>query len=271
MVQWTYIYLWLRHKNCENCTVFALSLYHLGFPGGSDGKESAYNSGNLGSIPGSRRSPGEGNGNPPQCSCLENPMDREAWWATVHGITQSQTWLSNFHMYHRSNIYVYVHFFGIGCMYFLTFMTLSPHILLSICLFLVSPLSLWDLSSPIRDQTQVLGVRVRSPKHWTAREFLVSFFLNYLKIIWKYHDTPPIKYFSIQLLNIKDIFLIKHNKWSHPGKWIINWLLNIQSTRYSWGKSNLRKVYYSFKLWWIQFANSLLMIFASMFMSELGI
>ena len=54
----------------ENCTVFALSLYHLGFPGGSGGKESAYNSGNLGSIPGWRRSPGEGNGNPPQCSCF---------------------------------------------------------------------------------------------------------------------------------------------------------------------------------------------------------
>ena len=53
--------------------------------GGSDGKESGPNVGDLGSIPGLGRFPGEGNGNPLQCSCLENPMDREAWRATVHG------------------------------------------------------------------------------------------------------------------------------------------------------------------------------------------
>ena len=51
----------------------------MGFPGGSDGKESAYSAGDLGSIPGSGTSPGEGSGNPLQYSCLENPMDREAW------------------------------------------------------------------------------------------------------------------------------------------------------------------------------------------------
>jgi len=56
------------------------------FPGGSDGKASAYNVGDLGSTPGSRRSPGEGNGNPLQYSCLENPMDGGTWWATVHGV-----------------------------------------------------------------------------------------------------------------------------------------------------------------------------------------
>ena len=60
-----------------------------GFPGGSDGKESAYNAGDLGSIPGSGRSPGEGNGNPIQYSCLENPTDRGAWRATV--LTKSWT------------------------------------------------------------------------------------------------------------------------------------------------------------------------------------
>ena len=49
------------------------------FPGGSDGKASAYNAGDLGSIPGLGRSPGEGNGNPLQYSCLENPMDRGTW------------------------------------------------------------------------------------------------------------------------------------------------------------------------------------------------
>ena len=64
-------------------------------PGGSDGKEFACNVGDAGSIPGLGRSPGEGNGNPLQYSCLENSMDRGAWQATVRGITMSQTGLSN--------------------------------------------------------------------------------------------------------------------------------------------------------------------------------
>ena len=59
-------------------------------------KESACNAGVLGSIPGSGRSPGGGNGNLLQYSCLENPMDREAWWLTVHGATKSWTQLSDF-------------------------------------------------------------------------------------------------------------------------------------------------------------------------------
>ena len=57
----------------------------MGFPSSSIAKESAYNAGDLGSIPGSKRSPGEGNGNPLQYPCLENSMDRGAWKATVHG------------------------------------------------------------------------------------------------------------------------------------------------------------------------------------------
>ena len=65
-------------------------------PGGSDGKASARSVGNSGSIPGSGRSPGEGNGNPLQYSCLENSMDGGAWWAAVHGVTKSCTWLSDF-------------------------------------------------------------------------------------------------------------------------------------------------------------------------------
>ena len=67
-----------------------------GFPGGSEGKVSACNVGDLGSVPGSGRSPEEGNGNPLQYSCLENPMNREAWEATVHGVAKSQTRLSDF-------------------------------------------------------------------------------------------------------------------------------------------------------------------------------
>ena len=64
-------------------------------PGGSEVKASASNAGDLGSIPGSGRSPGEGNGNLLQYSCLGNPMNGGAWWATIHGITNSQTRLSN--------------------------------------------------------------------------------------------------------------------------------------------------------------------------------
>ena len=61
------------------------------FPGGSDGKESTYNAGDLSLIPGLGKSPGEGNGNPLQYSCLDNSMDRGAWWATVYGVAKRQT------------------------------------------------------------------------------------------------------------------------------------------------------------------------------------
>ena len=71
----------------------------MGYPCGSDGKETACNVGDLGSISELERSPGEGNVNPLQYSCLknpmENPMDRGAWQATVPGVTKSQTRLSN--------------------------------------------------------------------------------------------------------------------------------------------------------------------------------
>ena len=68
----------------------------LGFRGGSGSKGSVCNAGNLGSIFGSGRSPGKGNGNPLQYSRLENSMDRGAWWATVHGVAKSWTRLSSF-------------------------------------------------------------------------------------------------------------------------------------------------------------------------------
>ena len=82
-------------STCSGVTWNNDSLYHfLGFPGGLDGKESACSAGDLGSIPGSGRSPGEGNSNPLQYSCLENPMDGGVWSATVHGIAKAQ--LSDF-------------------------------------------------------------------------------------------------------------------------------------------------------------------------------
>ena len=69
-------------------TIIILSNVLRGFPGGSDGKESACNVGDPSSNPGLGRSPGEGNGNPLQYSCLENPKDKEAWQATVHGVAK---------------------------------------------------------------------------------------------------------------------------------------------------------------------------------------
>ena len=80
-------------------TNHTLSLSHpllTDFPGGPDSKASVYNAGDLGSIPGLGRSPGEGNGNPLQDYCLENPMDRGAWEATAHGVAKSRTRLSDF-------------------------------------------------------------------------------------------------------------------------------------------------------------------------------
>ena len=67
----------------------------MGFPGGSDGKESGCNAGDLGLRPGSPRFPGEENGNPLQYSFLGNPMNRGPWQATVHGVTECQTRLSD--------------------------------------------------------------------------------------------------------------------------------------------------------------------------------
>ena len=82
------------------------------FPGDSDGKASARYEGDLGSIPALGRSLGEGNGNPLQYSCLENSMDGGAWWATVHGVTKSQTRLSDFS--HSLNMQFYIlHFYNL--------------------------------------------------------------------------------------------------------------------------------------------------------------
>ena len=76
--------------------ILALVIVSLGFPCSSVSKESACSAGDPGSIPGLGRSPGEGNGNPIQYPCLENLMDRGAWWAAVHGvIAKSQVRLSN--------------------------------------------------------------------------------------------------------------------------------------------------------------------------------
>ena len=79
-----------------------------GFHGGSDSKESACNAGDPGLIPGSERSPGEGNGNPLQCSCLGNPMARGAWQSTVHEIAESDSteWLTLSLTFVQSNFHI---------------------------------------------------------------------------------------------------------------------------------------------------------------------
>ena len=84
MINYFFIPLALRKEPEFQMAFNKLSLSKV-FPGGSDGKESACNEGDLSLIPGLGRSPGEGNGYPFQYSCLENSMDRGAWWATVHG------------------------------------------------------------------------------------------------------------------------------------------------------------------------------------------
>ena len=76
----------------ENLDIFSFTVL---FPRGSDGKESAYNAGDLGLIPGLGRYPGVGHGNPLQYSCPRIHMDRGAWQATVHGVAKSQARLSN--------------------------------------------------------------------------------------------------------------------------------------------------------------------------------
>ena len=96
---------WFSHRSVLSSTQLysdlqvtqhdSLEFFLHSFHAGSDGKESACSVGDLGSIPGSGRSPGEGNGNPLQCSCLENPMDGGAWWASVHGVAENRTRLSD--------------------------------------------------------------------------------------------------------------------------------------------------------------------------------
>ena len=87
-------FMWKLYKHY--CRVYLLQQLMVlwGFPSSSNGKACDCNTGDQGSTPGSGRSPGEGNGNPCQYPCLENPMDKGAWWARVHGVTKSSTWLS---------------------------------------------------------------------------------------------------------------------------------------------------------------------------------
>ena len=92
--------------------------FSFSFPGGSEVKASACNVGDLGSIPGLGRSPGEGNGNPLQYSCLENPMDGGGWWATVHGVAKESDLIERRHA-HRVYLNVVSSLFRIGAKSFI--------------------------------------------------------------------------------------------------------------------------------------------------------
>ena len=86
----TFIHCWLEQK-------LVLPLWEMGLPRWLSGRESACDIGDESSVPGWGRSPEGGNGNPLQYSCLENPMDREVWWATVRGVAKSQTKVNTQH------------------------------------------------------------------------------------------------------------------------------------------------------------------------------
>ena len=98
-----------RLKRLSSSSSSSSSMYHMGFPGGSVLKNLPANAGDRGSIPGLGKCPGEGNGNPVPDSCLENPMDRGAWRATVHGVTRVGHIYTNIYIYMYMYIYVYIY------------------------------------------------------------------------------------------------------------------------------------------------------------------
>ena len=104
--------LWSLRGGAGKTAIYAIwdSLWLFGTPCGSDGKESACNAGDPGLIPGSGRSPGEGDGYPLQFSCLENPMDRGAWWATVHGACKKSNMTKQLtHTNTHTDVGAYIH------------------------------------------------------------------------------------------------------------------------------------------------------------------
>ena len=93
---------WWHIPHQQRGSIFMIIINNEGCPGGSDGKESACNAGDLSSVPGLGRSSGEGNGNPLQYSCLENSTDRGAWPATVNGVQRvGHDWATNTHIHNE--------------------------------------------------------------------------------------------------------------------------------------------------------------------------
>ena len=90
------MHIFLSYRYITQLYISIFTVVYIQFNGFLEVKVFAWDAGDSGLIPGSGRSPGEGNGNPLQYSCLENPMEGGAWWATVHGVAKSQTRLSDF-------------------------------------------------------------------------------------------------------------------------------------------------------------------------------
>ena len=184
------IHIW-GHSHCERT-------------GGSDGKASACKAGDAGLIPGSGRSPAEGNGNPLQHSCLENPMDRGAWWATVHGVAKSQTRLSDF-SFLLSTVKIEVpHFNSYEMFHWMACCLVLSHIQLSVTPWAVAqqaPLSMgisrqeyWSgLSFPSPRDLSNPGIAHASPSsilhcrqilyHWATREVLSPYQMATIRLI----------------------------------------------------------------------------------------
>ena len=111
LVKWDSVYYWGKDKN--NFLLYKkMATLIYSFPCGSADKESSCNAGDQGSIPGLGRSPGEGNGNSFQYSCLGNPIDRRAYWATVYGVTESQAQLNDLHKHTYLQKYLWL--FSLG-------------------------------------------------------------------------------------------------------------------------------------------------------------
>ena len=115
---------WIMCSSCHCLLTLNLIIWNIhilyipygSFPDGSLRKKSSLNAGHagdVGSTPGSERSHRVGNGNPLLHSCLENPMDKENWWATVHGVAKSQTWLSNWAcIYSMCILHIFILYYG---------------------------------------------------------------------------------------------------------------------------------------------------------------
>ena len=158
--------------------------------GGSDGKESACSAGDLGSIPGSRRSPGEGKGYPLQYSCLENRRDRGAWWATAHGVAKSWTplkWLI-------TPTDTHFHFYSV-CLFQISYSLFQCYLYIFITLRLSNIILNLFTNCPII----FIFFSVCSSKHWiywSARLGFLSYVLELAFSCWSWNQISGVCYFS---------------------------------------------------------------------------
>ena len=198
------VYFWI----CMPPWLLVICYYlRWGFPSSSVGKASACNTGDPGAIPGLGRSPGGGNGTPLQYSSLENPMDRGAWWATVHGVAKSRTWLSNWHalfmlMTYHHTVFIYVS--AGGCMRYLYFLKSVLWITYFEILLIVArkikdnTVSCWSaqLWLTLCDPMDCKPSRFLCPWHFPGKNTGVGchFLLQTLSVIWHWNKRQAITF-----------------------------------------------------------------------------